>query len=114
MVVVFNENTIFALFNKFKMSEKQNKQQSELAVEFGKTGAFIQENKKSLLVIASTVLGLLVLFFAYQKFYLAPRTARIATRGVPILSNLKGRAMETNSAISDSIGRSIVCTSPCA
>jgi tetratricopeptide (TPR) repeat protein len=56
-----------------KMSEKQNNQQSELAVEFGKTGAFIQENKKSLLVIASTILGLLVLFFAYQKFYLAPR-----------------------------------------
>jgi tetratricopeptide (TPR) repeat protein len=55
------------------MSDKQNNQLSELSGQLGKTGAFIQENKKSLFVIGGTVLGLIFLFFAYQKFYLEPR-----------------------------------------
>jgi tetratricopeptide (TPR) repeat protein len=73
VVVVFNENTIFALFNNIKMSYTQNDQLSELTSSMGKTGDFIQENKKSLLVIGGTIIGLVLLFFAYQKFYLAPR-----------------------------------------
>ncbi|MFC5282849.1 tetratricopeptide repeat protein [Pedobacter alpinus] len=55
------------------MSNTQTDQVSELSGSMGKTGDFIQENKKSLIVIAATILGLVVLFFAYQKFYLAPR-----------------------------------------
>lgn len=55
------------------MSNTQNDQLSELTGSLGKTGDFIQENRKSLLVIGGTVLGLILLFFAYQKFYLAPR-----------------------------------------
>ncbi len=55
------------------MSNTQNDQLSELTGSMGKTGVFIQENRKSLLVIGATILGLVVLFFAYQKFYLAPR-----------------------------------------
>lgn len=55
------------------MSNKQKDQLSELTGSLGKTGDFIQENKKSLLVIVGTVVGLILLFFAYQKFYLAPR-----------------------------------------
>jgi tetratricopeptide (TPR) repeat protein len=38
-----------------------------------KASSFIDENKKSLTVILATILGLVILFFAYQKFYLAPR-----------------------------------------
>ncbi|MBD3748199.1 MAG: tetratricopeptide repeat protein [Sphingobacteriales bacterium] len=55
------------------MSNKQKDQLSELTGSLGKTGDFIQENRKSLLVILGTVVGLILLFFAYQKFYLAPR-----------------------------------------
>lgn len=55
------------------MSNKQKDQLSELTGSLGKTGVFIQENRKSLLVIVGTVVGLILLFFAYQKFYLAPR-----------------------------------------
>ncbi len=55
------------------MSDKQNDQLAQLTGEWGKTGAFIQENRKSLMVIGATVVGLILLFFAYQKFYLAPR-----------------------------------------
>ena len=55
------------------MSDKQNDQLAQLTGEWGKTGTFIQENRKSLMVIGVTVVGLILLFFAYQRFYLAPR-----------------------------------------
>lgn len=55
------------------MSETQKDQLSQLTGSMGKTGDFIQENRKSLLVIGGTIVGLVLLFFAYQKFYLAPR-----------------------------------------
>ena len=55
------------------MSKTQKNQLSDLTSSLGKTGDFIQENKKSLLVIGGTVIGLILLFFAYQYFYLAPR-----------------------------------------
>jgi tetratricopeptide (TPR) repeat protein len=58
---------------KSKMSNTQNDQLSELTASMGKTGDFIQENKKSLLVIGGTIIALVLLFFAYQQFYLAPR-----------------------------------------
>ncbi len=45
-----------------------------------KASNFIEENKKSLAVIVSTVLGLVILFFAYQKFYLAPRETEAANQ----------------------------------
>jgi len=37
------------------------------------TGKFVRENQKSLTFIISAVLALIVIYFAYQKFYLAPR-----------------------------------------
>ncbi|HTN21048.1 MAG TPA: tetratricopeptide repeat protein [Pelobium sp.] len=55
------------------MSNTGNNQSSNFTSPMDKTGDFIQENKKSLIVIAATIVGLVVLFFAYQKFYLAPR-----------------------------------------
>ena len=45
-----------------------------------KASSFVEENKKSLSVIAATVLGLIILFFAYQKFYLAPRETEAANQ----------------------------------
>ncbi len=55
------------------MSKTEIEQPSPLSTSMNKTSFFIQENKKSLLVIGGTVIGLILLFFAYQKFYLAPR-----------------------------------------
>lgn len=55
------------------MSKTENNQLSELTGSMGKAGDFIQENKNSLLVIGGAILGLVLLFFAYQKLYLAPR-----------------------------------------
>jgi len=55
------------------MSNTQIDHSSQLENSIGKTGSFIQENRKSLIVIGATVVGLVLLFFAYQKFYLAPR-----------------------------------------
>ncbi|TAE40453.1 MAG: hypothetical protein EAY66_02040 [Sphingobacteriales bacterium] len=45
-----------------------------------KASSFIEENKKSLAVILATVLGLMILFFAYQKLYLAPRETEAANQ----------------------------------
>lgn len=55
------------------MTNTQKDQLSELTGSMGKTGDFIQENRKSLLVIGGTIVALVLLFFAYQRFYLAPR-----------------------------------------
>ncbi|MFD1628793.1 tetratricopeptide repeat protein [Pseudopedobacter beijingensis] len=56
------------------MSNTQIEQtQKAESATVGRTGNFIQENRKSLLVIGSTIVGLILLFIAYQKLYLAPR-----------------------------------------
>jgi len=41
--------------------------------EFGQTGKFVMDNQKSLIFITGAIVALLLLYFAYQKFYLAPR-----------------------------------------
>ncbi|MBK0382032.1 tetratricopeptide repeat protein [Pedobacter sp. SD-b] len=55
------------------MSKTQIDQPSPLSNSMSRTSFFIEENKKSLLVIGCTIIGLVLLYFAYQKFYLAPR-----------------------------------------
>lgn len=37
------------------------------------TGNFVRENQKSLTFISTAVVALIIIYFAYQKFYLAPR-----------------------------------------
>jgi len=41
--------------------------------EFNQTGKFVLDNQKSLIFITGTIVALVLLYFAYQKFYLAPR-----------------------------------------
>jgi len=41
--------------------------------DFGQTGEFVRENQKSLVVITSAILAMVIIYFAYQKFYIAPR-----------------------------------------
>lgn len=56
------------------MSNTQvNTRITEANNDFGQTGKFIKDNQKSLAFIVGAVLALILLYFAYQKFYLAPR-----------------------------------------
>lgn len=62
------------------MSEIQTEKLPVATNPLEKASSFLEENKKSLSVIAATVLGLIILFFAYQKFYLAPRETEAANQ----------------------------------
>lgn len=60
------------------MSKKQKDNPVAENQENKSTGKFFQENTKSLSIIGGAILGLLVLYFGYQKFYLAPRAEKAA------------------------------------
>lgn len=60
------------------MSKKQKESPAAESQELKTSGKFFQENRKSLSIIGGAVLGLLVLYFGYQKFYLAPRAEKAA------------------------------------
>lgn len=54
------------------MSKEQINTPTE-STQVGNTGSFVQENRKSLTVIGGAIVALVLLYFGYQKFYLAPR-----------------------------------------
>ncbi len=60
------------------MSKDQKHNITETDNELGNTSKFIQENAKSLAVIAAAIIGLVLLYFGYQNFYLAPRAEKAA------------------------------------
>lgn len=41
--------------------------------DFGQTSKFVRENQKSLLFIVGAILAMIVVYIAYQKFYIGPR-----------------------------------------
>jgi tetratricopeptide (TPR) repeat protein len=41
--------------------------------DFGHTGKFVRENQKSLLFIGGAVVAMIIIYIAYQKYYIAPR-----------------------------------------
>jgi tetratricopeptide (TPR) repeat protein len=43
------------------------------AQPLAQTGKFVRENQKSLLFISTAVVALIIIYFAYQRFYLGPR-----------------------------------------
>ncbi len=43
------------------------------AEPLAQTGKFVRENQKSLLFISTAVIALIIIYLAYQRFYLAPR-----------------------------------------
>jgi tetratricopeptide (TPR) repeat protein len=47
---------------------------------FGKTGSFVQENQKSLIFIAGAIIAMVIIYFGYQKMYLAPREEKAASQ----------------------------------
>jgi tetratricopeptide (TPR) repeat protein len=48
--------------------------------DFGKTGSFVQENQKSLIFIVGAILAMVIIYFGYQKMYLAPREEKAASQ----------------------------------
>ncbi len=48
--------------------------------DFGKTGSFVQENQKSLIFIAGAIIAMVIIYFGYQKMYLAPREEKAANQ----------------------------------
>jgi tetratricopeptide (TPR) repeat protein len=60
------------------MSKDQKDNVTETDNQLGNTSKFVQENAKSLAVIGSAVIALVLLYFGYQNFYLAPRAEKAA------------------------------------
>lgn len=50
------------------------------AKPLAQTGNFVRENQKSLTFIVAAVLALIVIYFAYQKLYLAPRESEASNQ----------------------------------
>jgi len=48
--------------------------------DFGQTGKFVRENQKSLIFIAGAIVAMVIIYFAYQKMYLAPREEKAASQ----------------------------------
>lgn len=67
----------FTIF-KIPMSKDQKDIVTETGNELGNTGKFVQENAKSLAVIGGAIIALVLLYFGYQNFYLAPRAEKAA------------------------------------
>jgi tetratricopeptide (TPR) repeat protein len=60
------------------MSKKQQDTPATNAQEEKSTGNFVKENTKSLIIIGGAILALVLLYFGYQNFYLAPRAEKAA------------------------------------
>jgi len=67
---VYNFNT--------QMSKDQKDNVTETDNQLGNTSKFVQENAKSLAVIGAAIIALVLLYFGYQNFYLAPRAEKAA------------------------------------
>jgi tetratricopeptide (TPR) repeat protein len=58
------------------MSKHHKDNLQETQNQLATSGKFMQENAKSLAVIGGAILALILLYFGYQKFYLAPRAEK--------------------------------------
>lgn len=61
-----------------QMSKDQKDNVTETDNQLGNTSKFVQENAKSLAVIGAAIIALVLLYFGYQNFYLAPRAEKAA------------------------------------
>ncbi|HTD42039.1 MAG TPA: tetratricopeptide repeat protein, partial [Mucilaginibacter sp.] len=48
--------------------------------DFGQTGKFVRENQKSLIFIAGAIVAMVIIYFGYQKMYLAPREEKATSQ----------------------------------
>src|ERR1700761_7765757 len=56
---------------------------TKVAVEnksVGQTGNFVRENQKSLIFIGGAIVALILIYIAYQKFYIAPREIKASNQ----------------------------------
>ena len=58
----------------------QNNQNGPSAVRTGPKKSFFQENEKSIIFIVAGIVVLILLYFGYQKLYLAPRAEKAANQ----------------------------------
>jgi predicted negative regulator of RcsB-dependent stress response len=58
----------------------QNNQSGSSAVKTGPKKSFFQENEKSIIFIVAGIIVLILLYFGYQKLYLAPRAEKAANQ----------------------------------
>lgn len=56
----------------------QMSNQNDNVTKTARTGTFVQENQRSLAIIGVAIVALILLYFGYQKFYLAPRAEEAA------------------------------------
>ncbi len=57
-----------------------SEQENNFSEQFSRAEHFVSENRKSLLVIGGTIAALVLLYFSYQKFILAPRETEAASQ----------------------------------
>ncbi|HEY2580732.1 MAG TPA: tetratricopeptide repeat protein [Mucilaginibacter sp.] len=55
------------------MSKNQVNTKVPTEKNFGQTGKFVRENQKSLSFIGAAIVAMILIYFAYQKFYIGPR-----------------------------------------
>ncbi len=48
--------------------------------DFSQTSSFIRENQKSLVFIGGAIIALILIYFAYQNFYIAPREVKASNQ----------------------------------
>jgi tetratricopeptide (TPR) repeat protein len=48
--------------------------------DFGQTGKFVRENQKSLTFIIGAIVAMVIIYIAYQRFYIAPREVTAANQ----------------------------------
>ena len=48
--------------------------------DFNQTSSFIRENQKSLVFIGGAVIAMILIYFAYQNFYIAPREVKASNQ----------------------------------
>jgi tetratricopeptide (TPR) repeat protein len=48
--------------------------------EFGQTSKFVRENQKSLIFIGGAIIAMILIYFGYQKLYLAPLETKAANQ----------------------------------
>jgi len=58
----------------------QNNQKGSSALKTGPKKSFLQENEKSIIFIVVGIVVLILLYFGYQKLYLAPRAEKAANQ----------------------------------
>lgn len=59
-----------------KKTTKAEENIQSIEEALGKTEQFIEENQRIILIVLGVIVGLVLIYFAYQRFYIQPRESR--------------------------------------